>query len=87
MAASLVRVAVAAFVCLAFWSPAAVAEDSAQGSQDVAAAPPLYQLPKVGKPTGRVGGGRRSIAQEVAVVAVRVVHQVVLVVVLGIVEG
>jgi hypothetical protein len=26
----------------------------------VAASPPIYQLPKVGKPTGRVGGGRRG---------------------------
>jgi hypothetical protein len=43
---------------------AAMAEEAEQRSSsstvDVAAAPPLYQLPKVGKPTGRVGGGRRG---------------------------
>jgi hypothetical protein len=32
----------------------------ASADRDVAASPPIYQLPKVGKPTGRVGGGRRG---------------------------
>jgi hypothetical protein len=32
----------------------------------VAAAPPVYRLPKVGKPRGRIGGGRRGAIGEVA---------------------
>jgi hypothetical protein len=59
---------------------AAVAEDEAQGvaagqvvgptteaaSPAVSAAPPVYQLPKVGKPRGRIGGGRRGAIGAVA---------------------
>ena len=42
--------------------PAAGAQEApgAAAGSDVAASPPIYQLPKVGKPTGRVGGGRRG---------------------------
>src|SRR5262245_46834079 len=32
----------------------------------VASAPPIYQLPKVGKPRGRIGGGRRGAPGAVA---------------------
>ena len=60
MAASRVKNLVAALVCVAFLSPAVMAESPKKGASDVSAAPPLYQLPKVGKPTGRVGGGRRG---------------------------
>jgi hypothetical protein len=37
---------------------------AAAGAPDVAMGVPLYQLPKVGKPRERIGGGRRGIAQE-----------------------
>lgn len=60
MAASLLRSLVAALACALFWIPVASAESAEKGTSDVSAAPPLYQLPKVGKPTGRVGGGRRG---------------------------
>jgi hypothetical protein len=33
---------------------------AAQGAAAVSAAPPLYRLPKLGKPRGRIGGGRRG---------------------------
>lgn len=43
----------------------AQAEEEQKASEtstpDVSAAPPIYTLPKVGKPTGRVGGGRRGL--------------------------
>jgi hypothetical protein len=38
---------------------------SAAQGQDVSSPPPVYQLPKVGKPRGRVGGGRRGTVIEV----------------------
>jgi hypothetical protein len=46
----------------ALLGPAANAEESAGAAAgaDVAASPPIYLLPKVGKPTGRIGGGRRG---------------------------
>jgi hypothetical protein len=37
-----------------------------QGVAAVSAAPPLYRLPKVGKPRGRIGGGRRGPLDGVA---------------------
>lgn len=60
MAASTVKFLVAALACVAMAIPVAMAESPKQETADVAAAPPLYHLPKVGKPTGRVGGGRRG---------------------------
>lgn len=60
MAASLPRILVTALACVALGSPLAGAQSAQEGSADVSSAPPLYQLPKVGKPTGRVGGGRRG---------------------------
>jgi hypothetical protein len=59
MTASIIKTFIAALACVALLSPAVMAESPKKGS-DVSAAPPLYQLPKVGKPTGRVGGGRRG---------------------------
>lgn len=58
MASHQIRFLIAALALALAWIPTASAE-SKQGT-DVSAAPPLYQLPKVGKPTGRVGGGRRG---------------------------
>jgi len=60
MSASILRILVATLACALLWIPSASAEDTPKGSSDVAAAPQLYQLPPVGKPTGRVGGGRRG---------------------------
>jgi hypothetical protein len=60
MAGSFVKFILAALACAALATPVAVAESPKQKTADVSAAPPLYQLPKVGKPTGRVGGGRRG---------------------------
>lgn len=37
-----------------------------EGVAAVSAAPPLYRLPKVGKPRGRIGGGRRGPLDGVA---------------------
>ncbi|MCH7781190.1 MAG: DUF928 domain-containing protein [Acidobacteria bacterium] len=48
-----------------FFAVIAQAEEEKQTSEastpDVSAMPPIYLLPKVGKPTGRVGGGRRGL--------------------------
>ena len=55
---------------LAVASPAAAAEERSSGTPPVSTAasppdatrvsPPVYRLPKVGKPRGRIGGGRRG---------------------------
>lgn len=58
--ASRVLTVLAVLGCAALVIPMALAEEPAEGTQGVSAAPPIYQLPKVGKPTGRVGGGRRG---------------------------
>jgi hypothetical protein len=39
-------------------------KEASSSTGDVAAAPPVYKLPKVGKPTGRVGGGRRGASSD-----------------------
>jgi len=47
-----------------FGAGVAAAEEPADQPSELAAAAPLYQLPKVGKPTGRIGGGRRGAGSE-----------------------
>lgn len=56
------RLAVLASASIAVlaWAVPAAAEQHGEAPDAVSAAPPVYQLPKVGKPTGRVGGGRRG---------------------------
>jgi hypothetical protein len=67
-------VAVGAALSLALAAGAGSAEEQAKAEsgsgtaaqgQEVSSPPPLYQLPKVGKPRGRVGGGRRGTIVEV----------------------
>ena len=67
-------VAMGAALSLALATGAGAAGDEAQAKagsgangqgQDVSSPPPIYQLPKVGKPRGRVGGGRRGTIVEV----------------------
>ncbi|MGI9590473.1 MAG: DUF928 domain-containing protein [Myxococcota bacterium] len=60
MASQPIRLLIAALALALAWIPMASAESPGKEGADVSAAPPLYQLPKVGKPTGRVGGGRRG---------------------------
>jgi hypothetical protein len=47
-------------------APASAAAGAGAEPPAVSSAPPLYQLPKVGKPRGRIGGGRRGPIQGVA---------------------
>lgn len=69
----MLRVAIASVVVVFGLTPgAAVAADepaggSAPPAADASASPaPVYQLPKVGKPRGRIGGGRRGPIGDVA---------------------
>jgi hypothetical protein len=47
-------------------SAAPAPSDAEAGLPAVSSRPPLYQLPKVGKPRGRIGGGRRGPIEGVA---------------------
>lgn len=58
------RLPVVSILALLLGAPALAASDGADDSQTVAASSSVYQLPKVGKPTGRVGGGRRGIGAD-----------------------
>lgn len=66
MASRNLALAVALGLAAALATSVASAGDAEQQQQQpsVAAAAPLYKLPKVGKPTGRVGGGRRGAGSD-----------------------
>ncbi len=60
------RLAVIAFVAVAFSGAGlAEAEESKKKSDSSSKSESVYKLPKVGKPTGRVGGGRRGTGTDV----------------------
>jgi hypothetical protein len=64
MARRIIVLAGALALALALGAGGTAAEEAEEDRPAVAAAPPLYKLPKVGKPTGRIGGGRRGTGGE-----------------------